>query len=137
MRIQEIATAEGLGPEYVAKLMRILRQGGLVSSTRGAAGGYQLSRPAGDVTLWDALTILGGPLFPDSFCEAHPGALRDCVHTPNCSIRAVWTSLNALLHAALSSITVADLAAGAQPPLAWITEMARGTQTGAPVVREG
>jgi Rrf2 family protein len=136
MSIQEIALAEGLSPEYVAKLMRVLRQGGLVMSTRGAGGGYQLGRPAGEIMLWDVLAVLGGPLFPESFCEAHPGALRDCVHTPSCSIRSVWTSLNSLLRAALSSITVADLARGAQPPLAWITEMARATQPERPVVRE-
>ena len=42
MRIQEIARAEGLSSEYVAKLMRILRNGNLVDSTRGASGGYRL-----------------------------------------------------------------------------------------------
>ena len=69
MPIQEIAELEGLTPEYVAKLMRVLRKGGLVTSTRGAAGGYRLDRPADEITLWDAVEILGGPLFPESFCE--------------------------------------------------------------------
>ena len=38
MRIQDIAEADGLSPEYVAKLMRILRNGGLVESTRQSSG---------------------------------------------------------------------------------------------------
>jgi len=47
----EIARREGLGPEYVARIMRALRAGGLVISTRGAAGGYRLARPAGRISV--------------------------------------------------------------------------------------
>jgi Rrf2 family protein len=112
MRIQEIARAEGLSAEYVAKLMRILRNGGLVASTRGAGGGYRLGRAPGTMTLWDAIQVLGGPFFPDSFCDSHPGSLRDCVHSPSCSIRGVWRSLNGLLRVALSGITIEDLTRG-------------------------
>ena len=43
----EIARREGLGPEHVRLLMQKLRLGGLVTSTRGVAGGYRLARPAG------------------------------------------------------------------------------------------
>jgi Rrf2 family protein len=112
MTIQQIAQAEGLSAEYVAKLMRILRKGGLVTSTRGASGGYRLDRRPADMTLWDAISVLGGPLFPDSFCDTHPGALRDCVHSPNCSIRGVWRSLNGLLQVALEGVTILDLTRG-------------------------
>jgi Rrf2 family protein len=112
MRIQEIARAEGLSSEYVAKLMRILRNGGLVDSTRGASGGYRLRREPAHITLWDAIEVLGGPLFPESFCDSHPGTLRDCVHSPNCSIRGVWSGLNGLLRVALSGITIDDLRRG-------------------------
>lgn len=112
LNIQAIAQAEGLSAEYVAKLMRILRKGGLVKSTRGASGGYRLHRPPAEVTLWDAVRVLGGPLFPDTFCDSHPGSLRDCVHSPNCSIRGVWRSLNSLLRVALEGVTIEDLTRG-------------------------
>jgi len=114
MRIQEIASAEGLSAEYVGKLMGILRKGELVDSTRGASGGYRLRREPALITLWEAIEVLGGPLFPDSFCDSHPGTLRDCVHSPNCSIRGVWRSLNSLLRVALSGITIDDLKRGEQ-----------------------
>ncbi len=52
MTAPEIARAEGLGPEYVAKIMRTLRMRGLVVSTRGAAGGYRLARPADQIGVW-------------------------------------------------------------------------------------
>src|SRR2546426_8311496 len=46
--ISQIADAEGLSPEYTAKLMRELRLGGLVESVRGAEGGYRLPRAPGE-----------------------------------------------------------------------------------------
>lgn len=112
LSIQAIAQAEGLSAEYVAKLMRILRKGGLVKSTRGASGGYRLDRRPGEMTLWDAVAVLGGPLFPDGFCDSHPGSLRDCVHSPGCSIRGVWRSLNSLLRIALEGVSIEDLTRG-------------------------
>ena len=52
IRTQEVAVSEGLSLEYAAKLMRILKKGGFVVSTRGSAGGYLLARPARDITVW-------------------------------------------------------------------------------------
>src|SRR4029078_4642708 len=102
MRIQEIASAEGLSAEYVGQTLGTPRKGELVDSTRGASGGYRLRREPALITLWEAIEFLGAPLLPDSFCCSHPGTLRDCVHSPNCSIRGVWRSLNSLLRVALS-----------------------------------
>lgn len=118
--IQEIADGEGMTSEYVAKLMRVLREGGLVASTRGAGGGYRLVRPAADVTIWDALEVLGGEFFPGGFCDSHPGQLRDCVHTTDCSIRALWRGINTMLRSALSGITLADLMRGSENLFAWL-----------------
>src|SRR5687768_11424687 len=112
LRIPEIASAEGLSPEYTAKLMRLLRQGGLVRSTRGATGGYHLSRPAEQISVWEALTVLGGALFSEGFCEQHPGQLRDCVHSTDCSVRSLWTWIGSALKTALSAVSLKDLYRG-------------------------
>src|SRR5262245_9986482 len=74
LAIPEISRAEGISPDYVAKLMRILRRGGLVTSARGAAGGYTLARPADQITAREALDLLGGRIFEPDFCERHSGA---------------------------------------------------------------
>jgi Rrf2 family protein len=110
--IPDIAAAEGLSPEYTAKLMRMLRQGDLVVSTRGAGGGYHLARPSDQITIWDAISVLGASFFPDSFCDTHPGNQRDCVHTTNCSIRVVWGALEGALRSVLENVTLADLTRG-------------------------
>ena len=93
LTIPEISRAEGISPEYVAKLMRILRRGGLVTSARGATGGYTLSRPADQITAGEALTVLGGRLFESGFCERHAGAESLCTHSIDCSLRSLWRTL--------------------------------------------
>ena len=108
-RIPEIAAAEGLSQEYTAKLMRVLRQGDLVISFRGASGGYRLARPAEEITMWDAMRVLDGPLFTDAFCIHHTGQRADCVHTDDCTLRTVWGWLGGTIETALRRISIADL----------------------------
>lgn len=108
--IPEIAAAEGLSPEYTAKLMRLLRQGSLVDSTRGPGGGYKLSRPAAQITVWQAIEVLGGPMFSDGFCDTHSGQLQDCAHSSGCSVRSLWRWIGGAVKTALESVTLADLA---------------------------
>jgi Rrf2 family protein len=110
--IAEVADAEGLSADYTAKLLRVLRQGELLTSTRGAAGGYALARPAAEISVWQALEILGGPLFSESLCDAHAGLRHDCVHTGGCSMRSMWTWLGGAVRDALSAISLADLLTG-------------------------
>ena len=120
LTIPEIAGAEGLSTEYTGKLMRALREGGLVKSQRGAAGGYRLARPADEITPWDVIESLGGRFFPDSFCEAHPGQLRDCVHSTDCSIRALWRRVEGAVRGVLASVTLADLTRGESAMAVWL-----------------
>ena len=109
LTIPEIAEAEGLSAEYTGKIMRALREGQLVNSTRGAAGGYRLARQPNEITPWDVIQALGGSFFPDSFCETHPGQLADCVHSQACSIRALWRRVETAVQGVLGGVTLADL----------------------------
>jgi Rrf2 family protein len=120
LTIPEISAAEGLSPEYTAKLMRALRKGGLVTSTRGAAGGYRLARPADELSAWEVLEVLGGTLFPDGFCDSHPGSLRDCVHSTACSIAGLWRSVESAMRGVLEHVTVAELARTKAATAVWV-----------------
>lgn len=104
-----VAEAEGLGKQYVAKLLSILREAGLVDAERGSKGGYRLARPAHEISIWDALTALGSRLYSHSFCTSHSGAQRECVHTSDCSIRSVWRWIDQILHSGLASFSLSDL----------------------------
>jgi Rrf2 family protein len=130
LSIQAVAEREGLSPEYSAKLMRALRQAGLVQSTRGAAGGYRLSRPPEQITVWQVIQALGGSLYSDDFCGSHPGQLRDCVHTTSCSIRGLWSSVESAVRGVLDKVTLADLARPMAVPLVpHIVEAERSQRT--------
>lgn len=56
--LQEITTREGLPHAYLEQILPTLRKSGLVSSQRGAWGGYKLSRPAEDISVWDVVSPL-------------------------------------------------------------------------------
>ena len=110
--IPEIAEAEKLSPPYVAKLLSVLRQAGLITSVRGRTGGYHLARPAADVRLGDVMRVLGEPLFEEpSYCERHasPDLGGACVHNDGCTLRIIWQTLEQWMRHLLDQVTLADL----------------------------
>jgi Rrf2 family protein len=118
--ISAIAEAEGLSPEYTAKLMRELRLGLLVRSVRGADGGYRLARPAAEISVWSALQVLGGDFFSERFCDCHPGQRARCVRSGNCSLRALWRVVQDTLRGALERITLEDLRRDERAMSTWL-----------------
>jgi Rrf2 family protein len=107
-----IADAEGLSPEYAARLLGVLRRAQLVRSTRGARGGYELTRPPSQITVWEVVEALGGPLFSERFCLSYRGQARDCVHVENCSVRGLWQAAERSVRRLFGGISIADLARG-------------------------
>lgn len=114
LTIPEISRAEGLSNHYVAKLMRILRRGGLVKSVRGQAGGYVLARPLSQITVGEALAALGGRLYEPGFCDHHVGSENVCLHTTDCSIRSLWRRLQQAVDQVLARTTLMDLLTGSE-----------------------
>jgi len=125
LTIPEISRAEGISPEYVAKLMRILRRGELVTSARGASGGYTLSRPADQITAGEALDVLGGRLFESDFCEKHSGFESLCTHSTDCSIRSLWHALQTAVDQVLTRTTLKDLLCSEPEMVSLVTDLVR------------
>jgi Rrf2 family protein len=109
LTIPEISRAEGISSHYVAKLLRVLRRGGLVKSVRGQAGGYTLARPLSEIPVGEALAVLGGRLYDPEFCESHGGAEVICAHSIDCSIRSLWRSVQQAVDQVLGKTTLEDL----------------------------
>ncbi len=109
LTIPEISQMEGLSTANVGKLLRALRIGGFIESTRGQNGGYKLSRNANEIIVGDVLSVLGGKLFESSFCDIHSGTEMICTHTIDCSIRSLWRTIQSLLDSVLSKLTLQDL----------------------------
>jgi Rrf2 family protein len=116
----EIARREGLGPEYVARIMRTLRGGGLVVSTRGAGGGYRLPRPPDRISVWEAIRVLGGEFFSDEFCVCRPGRRRECIHTDDCAVRALWAKVAGELRRTFERISLEDLRRDERSMTTWL-----------------
>jgi Rrf2 family protein len=119
LTIPKISQKEGISNFYVAKLMRILRRGGLVKSVRGQAGGYALARPADSIVVGEALAILGGRLYDPAFCEEHAGSEISCTNSVDCSVRSLWRAVQQVIDQVLSKTTLKDLLFNEQEMTSW------------------
>lgn len=112
LTLPEIAAGEGLSVPYVAKLMAVLRDAGLIDSSRGRSGGYRLAKSAEEIGLGSLLLVLGDPLYDeDGYCQRHSGIAADgvCVHQNACSLKTLWSTLELWMRGTLNQITLADL----------------------------
>ena len=109
-----IARREKLPHPYLEQLVGQLRRGGLVSATRGQAGGYQLARPAGQINMADAVRILEGPLLEMPCAGADN--LEACDRPQTCSVHELFQRVHESLDQALGSTTLAEVAASAGGP---------------------
>ncbi|HRE09550.1 MAG TPA: Rrf2 family transcriptional regulator [Ignavibacteria bacterium] len=111
LTIPEISKAEGITTHNTAKILRALRLGGFLASSRGQIGGYTLSRPADEILVKDVLDFLGGKLFDAEFCNDHSGSDNICTHSVDCSIRSLWQMLQNAVDGVLKNMTIKDLLA--------------------------
>lgn len=102
-----IAGKTGLPMPTAAKLLNALAKAGLLISTRGAGGGFRLSRCATTITLADIVEAVDGPIALTG-CVANG---HDSCHMNNdCSARDHWPSVNSAVRGALAAITLGQLA---------------------------
>lgn len=111
MTIPEIAAMESLSQANAAKILRVLRLGGFIDSSRGQAGGYKLTRPPQDILISDVLEVLGGKLYESNFCDDHAGINSICTHTIDCSLRSLWKAIQTAVDSVTSNFTLNDLMA--------------------------
>lgn len=105
-----IAERQNLPVAYLEQLMLTLRKSGLVAATRGAHGGYQLTRSAARITLADVVEALEGPIDIADCADI----ANCCSASSRCALRAVFERANEALRAAFASTTLADLASTQQ-----------------------
>ena len=105
VRIREIAEAHGIPERYLVQILLQLKGAGLVTSTRGASGGYKLARPAESISLGEVLTAIDGP--PEPPREPQEPAAQ--------ALAVVWEHLRAAERAVLDQTSVAALAERISP----------------------
>ncbi|HYV98244.1 MAG TPA: Rrf2 family transcriptional regulator [Gemmatimonadaceae bacterium] len=105
---RELAERERLPADYVEQILLRMRRAGIVTSTRGAKGGYVLARPASEITVRDVITAAELETF-DLHCVSHPVDEVRCSDAQNCSIRPVWLLLQSKINDVLDSVVISDL----------------------------
>jgi Rrf2 family protein len=107
--LAEIAAAEDLPRAYLEQLVMSLRDAGLVTSTRGARGGYQLVRPPSETRMSEVLRALEGPIAP-MFCATEDAEHATiCDRTASCTVNILWLRVRDAITGALDGMTLADL----------------------------
>jgi len=116
--LTEIAEQEDLPRAYLEQLVISLRDADLVQSTRGAHGGYELTRPPEEIVMGDVLRALEGPIAPMICASDDPNHVT-CARTGYCTVNYMWVRVRDAISGALESMTLADLvpsAARLTPP---------------------
>lgn len=101
VRVEDLAKAEAVPQNYLVQLLNELREGGIVESKRGKAGGYRLARNPGDISVRDVLEVV------------EPALAETKVTTKGASggqVATLWRELSRRLDAETGKLTLAHLA---------------------------
>ncbi|KGN31872.1 Rrf2 family transcriptional regulator [Knoellia sinensis KCTC 19936] len=110
--VESLATAQALPRKFLEAIAADLRAAGLVTSTRGARGGYALARPATDIAIGDVFRAVDGPLAEVRGLRPHETAYDGvAAHLPT-----VWVAVRASLRAVLDETSLAHVLSGDLPP---------------------
>jgi Rrf2 family protein len=108
-----VAEAELLPLSYLEHLVAKLRQAELVTSVRGAHGGYRLARPADEISMRDVVEALEGPIAPmECFHPDREGRVL-CSHELDadtaCATKLLWTRVQGGVTKALAGTSLSEL----------------------------
>jgi len=103
---KDIAEAYHIPPQLLAKILQTLAKAGLLVSHAGTNGGYALARAATEITAFEVIRAIDGPLFITSCITIH-GA---CDLTSTCTIKEPLRKVNDSIKELLSGLHIADLA---------------------------
>lgn len=101
----DVADATGIAVPTVSKLLKSLGRSGLVNSTRGANGGYQLAKEPREISAADIIDALEGPVSITE-CSASDS---QCEHEGVCSVGGAWQKVNIAIRRALDDVSLDDL----------------------------
>ena len=111
--LASLANSETLPLSYLEHLVAKLRDAGLVSSQRGAHGGYRLAKPAGEITMDAVVEALEGQIAPMECFHDTPEGKVLCSHESDgdqaCSTKLLWMRVQGGVTKALAGTTLAEL----------------------------
>ena len=108
IQTREIAAAEGIPEQFLEQVLAALRRGGVARSVRGASGGYELARPAREITAGDVVRALSGPIAPIPCVDgAHQG--DRCENMERCVVLTLWKRVQVAVTEILDGTTIEQM----------------------------
>jgi Rrf2 family protein len=105
VKAERLATAQGIPLKFLENILLELRRAEIVASQRGAEGGYQLAKPAGEVSLADVIRAVEGPI-----ATVRGSRPEDVAYTgPAAGLQEIWIELRASMRGVLEETSLADL----------------------------
>ena len=109
--LREIALRQNLSMKYLEQLAKKLTQEGYLKSTRGAQGGYLLSRPADEITAGNIMRAAEGGLLTIACVDSGiDSGVETCPRQSLCGTARFWTGLRNAINDYVDGVTVAELA---------------------------
>jgi len=112
LSVHELSGRTGISAKYLEQIMMRLRAANMVRSTRGAHGGYELAKPAQNLTVGEVIRVMDGPLAPSPCASqsAHvPCPLYRCPTEESCVLRGLWLDVRDAISEVLDGTTFAEL----------------------------
>lgn len=106
-----ISERTGITVQFIEQILKLLKGSKLVTSKRGAAGGYQLARAPESISLGDIIRIMEGPIALTACCEN----AEACTRSGSCVTRKAWQKVSTAMANALDSLKLADIIRGLPP----------------------
>lgn len=110
----DLAEATALPAPMAGKILKSLAREGLLSSKRGAQGGYRLARPPEAISVADIVSALDGPIAVTDCLDEACG----CERRPDCPTHGHWRWINGAIQSALDSVSLAAMLEPA--PTRWL-----------------
>jgi len=101
--LKTIAERQDISEHYLEQLIASLRKAGLVTSVRGAQGGYLLAKEPSEIRIGDIIRTLEGPIAP---MECVEDDISSCNHIEKCATRVLWQKLQASMEKVLENTTL-------------------------------
>ena len=111
VKTDDLAAAQFIPPQFLVDILSELRTSRLVRSQRGRDGGYELARPAAEISVADVLRCIDGSLA--SVRDIGVGELPYA--GPTAALTDLWQALRASMRSVLEQTSLADVATGALP----------------------
>ena len=108
----DIAEAYGISAPLLAKVLQRLARHAVVKARHGSSGGYQLARPARDISALDVINAVDGPVVITS-CVTNHGA---CDQSSTCTVREPLRRVNESIAQVLRSVTISQMAEDSSDP---------------------